>query len=222
MDTAQKLRLESLLLGLGGGMLGGLLVYLVFSASGEKAAQMNLVGTILLVIPTAVVAWMTIKTARATFISAEATRQNASVAKEFARSQVILQISTEYASRDILEAMKTLRQWKEINGENFAKAFAEKRRNDLRWENDYFRRIISHHFYKIYQLSKSKFIDTEFLAVLLDAGRIDFLLDVLKPIEFQILKSVPNYDRAKQQFAEEMFDFFENLRHQLMKKYAYS
>ena len=46
MDMAQKLRLESLLLGLGGGMLGGLLVYLVFSASGEKAAQMNLVGTI--------------------------------------------------------------------------------------------------------------------------------------------------------------------------------
>ena len=165
---------------------------------------------------------MTIKTARATFTSAEATRQNASVAKEFARSQVILQISTEYASRDILEAMKTLRQWKEINGENFAKAFAERRRNDLRWENDYFRRMISHHFYKIYQLSKSKFIDAEFLAVLLDAGRIDFLLDVLKPIEFEILKSVPNYDRAKQQFAEEMFDFFENLRHQLMKKYAYS
>ena len=163
---------------------------------------------------TLITSFSTLAVAIATILLVIITHRVATVTKDTIHSQILLQLSRDYASDDMLMAMKSLRKWHNDHGENFVERFLEKLGEDVNWKNDLYRRRISHHFYQIYLLKQSNVIDDNFLKSLVKQGKIDFFLEVIKPLDLAIANRLADekWDDTKITFLKETFKFFEQLR----------
>ena len=184
-------------------LLGGMIIYHFFIVGEDKASLLSSIATL-------AIAVMTIFLVFVTYRNVKATRDNI-------YGQILLQLSSDYASDKMLGAMRHLRKWQQEYKDSFAQRFVEERDNNLKWEYDQYRRRISHHFYQIYLLHKSKVIDDRFLKVLVMQGKLDFLLEINRPIEIELAKILAERqgDERKFRFTEEVFDFFEQARERL-------
>jgi len=126
----------------------------------------------------------------------EINREAIKVAKDTSLAQIIIQLTTAYAQPEMLAGMLNLRNFKERFEENFAGVFGQLEGSDP----DYFKRLnedrrrFSHHFSTIFLLLDTGVIDIEFLKKLVRPGtddQIDFLLEVIEPLEKEIN---PSYD----------------------------
>lgn len=178
------------------GFLGGLISYQLFTVAQDKISFF----TALVAIATLVVAGITFSNVRAT--------------KNAHKGQILLQLSRDYASPNMLHAMKNLRRWKQDHLDTYVEDFLAERESDVGWKYDKFRRTISHHFYQIYLLRESGVIDDSFLGTLVKQGKIGFLLDVIKPLDLAIahVLAEEQRDEMKIKFLEENYRVFEKIQ----------
>ncbi len=119
---------------------------------------------------------------------------------------LVVDISKEYASLEMLEAILLLRSWErehESSERSFADVFAEIRSTDYEQVKavDMARRTISHFYYRLYLLYKNKVIKPREISRIMPAGKIAVMLELIQPLE----KAMDvNYD-------EELYAFFEKL-----------
>ena len=134
--------------------------------------------------------------------------------KDTIHGQILLQLSRDYASDDMLEAIRHLREWKNRHEKDFVKKFIEELDKDFNWKYDKYRRRVSHHFYQIYLLWESRVIKDDFITILVKQGKIDFLLDVIKPLDLAIAENLKfnKFDETKVDFLKKTFKFFEQIQ----------
>ena len=136
--------------------------------------------------------------------AAKASKQSADESRKTAISQVIVQITSEYASSDMLRGMKRLREWKNTHGVNFAEEFKARldgKEGDAEELNED-RRRFSLHMHKIRLLSERGVIDQETVEAL-TMDKTSFFSEIIEPLE-EILD--PNYDRTTFTFFKTLFD----------------
>jgi len=102
---------------------------------------------------------------------------NANLTKKAFQSSIILNLTESYASDEMNEAMKNVRQYWDGNPENFLHKIVESKILDNQ------RRKISHHFLKIYLLKVSDVIDDSLMMKLASKGSIEYLLEIIEPVE---------------------------------------
>lgn len=103
-----------------------------------------------------------------------------------------MQIMGEYSSSEMLEGMLRLRTWTEQHGSDSAKIFGELRgsRYDEVKQIDEDRRRYSHYFHRIARLLQVGVVNEDFVKKVLLSSQVDFLLDVVEPLE----KALTYYD----------------------------
>lgn len=183
--------------------IGGWLAYNIFIVSEETATLFTAIATLVVAVATIFLVFITNRVVSAT--------------KDTIHGQILLQLSRDYASDDMLQAIRQLREWKQNYEKEFVRKFIEELNNDIHWDCDKYRRRVSHHFYQIYLLRESGVINDDFLSTLVKQGKIDFLLEVIKPLDLAIAKDLQlkKLDETKVKFLEKAFDFFEKTRSRL-------
>lgn len=163
---------------------------------------------------TLVTAFSTLAVAVATIFLVFITYRVVSATKNMIHGQILLQLSRDYASADMLEAIRYLREWQKRHENDFVEKFIEELNNDFNWKYDKYRRRVSHHFYQIYLLWESRVIKDDFIATLIKQGKIDFFLDVIKPLDLAIAERLKlnKLDETKVEFLKKTFKFFEQMR----------
>lgn len=104
------------------------------------------------------------------------------------QAQVIVEMRERYGSAGMLRDMMKLLKWKKEWGEDFAKVFGEKRRQNYEGIRlvDEARRRFSHHFGMISVLLKHRLISRKVERDLRTKGQRRFYKNVVKPLEEQI------------------------------------
>lgn len=126
---------------------------------------------------TAVSAFAALIAAIASFMSSRAT-QRASEA------QLFNDFIKEYGAQEIRDALRSLRQWQEENGADFATKFVEavQNGNAHALEVDKDRRLIWNFFWKAYMLYSSKYISGKTLKQIGSVSGINLFYDIVVPI----------------------------------------
>ncbi|MBL7126236.1 MAG: hypothetical protein ISS58_03365 [Dehalococcoidales bacterium] len=153
-----------------------------------------------------VIALITLVAAIAAWRAANAAKQSAAESHRTAVSQVIAQVTNNYASNEMLHGMMRLRSWKDKYGDNFASEFYSKLNNKeeeaIILNED--RRRFSHHMNQIRLLFKRGVLEEDDVRELATCGKfsqVGFLLEVVKPLE-EVIN--PDCDHS-------LFEFFDNL-----------
>ena len=130
-------------------------------------------------------------------------------AKKALQTQVIMNITDAYATPEMLDAMKELREFEREHNNKFADKFLEERNKGSDTGNhlDHCRRIIISHFLKIVRMKKLKLVDDSFVKEVAHPTGVQFLFEVIEPLE-RIIN--PNYDIS-------VFDMFRKLYPDLSK-----
>jgi len=116
-------------------------------------------------------------------------------AKAF-KGDIILNLTDSFSSQEMNDAMKSLK-----DSEKLIKTFDWQKLPPSMTVFDQKRRMITHHFFKIYLLRKSEVIDDRILKTVAQEEDVQYLITYIEKIETAINK---NYNR-------EMFDFYRNL-----------
>jgi hypothetical protein len=127
--------------------------------------------------------------------------------------ELVLDITKEYASEEMLNGILLIRKWEQENKEvekNFAEEFGKIRKSDYQKIKalDIARRKIAHYFGRIYLLKKNGVIKNKEIMKIISTGQIEILIDLIEPLEESIDS---NYNKS-------IFNFFANLRNELEKK----
>jgi hypothetical protein len=161
------------------------------------------------------------------------------IAKRAHTANVVDSITKDYATKEMLDAMRTLRKYKDKFGdendldedkdkivkiEQIRKKFYEDfllkrkkdRKNELK-ENDQTefdeinksRRLVSHHFQRIYYLFKTGAIPEELAMELSNENQSQFYLEVIEPLE----------GGKNRNYNEKSFDQFRTFYPELAEKY---
>ena len=180
----------------GASLVGGALTYHFLIVGEDKASLFSSIAAVAV--------------ALATFFLVIITNRNVKATKDKVHGQILLQLSGEYASSEMLLAMKHLRKWQQDNKKDFVKNFLDELDKNPNWEYDQHRRRVSHHYYQIYLLWDSNVIDDKFLKTLVKQGKLDFYFQIIKPLEFAIAQGLTErkLDRIKLSFLEETYNFF--------------
>ncbi len=147
--------------------------------------------------------WITLIAAVGALGAAIAAWSAAHETKRALQGQLLINVTDAYMRPEILNAMRGLRRlWREYPTE-FAKKFLEQLNSGSDNGNslNHSRRIVSHHFLKIFRLRKLEFVDDTFVRELAPPDEARFLFEVIEPLE-QIINQ--NYDPS-------MFDMFRKL-----------
>ena len=188
----------------GASLVGGALTYHFLIVGEDKASLFSSIAAVAV--------------ALATFFLVIITNKNIKATKDNVHGQILLQLSGEYASSEMLQAMKHLRKWQQDNENDFVKKFIDELDKKPNWEYDQYRRKVSHHFYQIYLLWYSNVINDKFLRTLVKQGKLDFFFEIIKPLEFAIAQRLTErkFDETKLSFLEETFKFFEETQKRLV------
>jgi hypothetical protein len=127
--------------------------------------------------------------------------------------ELVLDITKEYASEEMLNGILLIRKWEQENKEvekNFAEEFGKIRKSDYQKIKalDIARRKIAHYFGRIYLLKKNGVIKNKEIMKIISTGQIEILIDLIEPLEESIDS---NYNKS-------IFNFFANLRNELENK----
>ena len=176
--------------------VGGWLAYILFVISHDSATFITAFANLIVAVATIFLVFITNRVVSAT--------------KDTIHGQILLQLSRDYASDDMLTAIKHLRNLQKCQGENFIDNFIAERNKNLDWEYDRYRRRVSHHFFQIYLLWESHVINHNFIETLIKQGKIDFFLEVIKPLDLAIAEKLEkdNLDETKVEFLKKDVSIF--------------
>jgi hypothetical protein len=116
-------------------------------------------------------------------------------AKAF-KGNIILNLTDSFSSQEMNDAMKSLKDM-----EQSIKSLDLNNLPPSKTVFDQKRRMITHHFFKIYLLRKSGVIDNKILKTVAQEEDVEYLIKYVEPLETAINK---NYNR-------EMFDFYHDI-----------
>ncbi len=117
--------------------------------------------------------------------------------KQALTAHVVDTIMRDYSRQEMFDAKRELRQYNDqfSNREKLFKAFRELRNTDNkefeRLEN--YRRIVSHHFLRIYYLKETGAINKNLMRKLSSKTRSRFYLEIIEPME---AGKDPNYNKS--------------------------
>ena len=119
---------------------------------------------------------------------------------------LVIDITNEYASREMLDAILLLRDWErkhQGSEHGFAEVFADLRQSDYESvkDVDLARRKLSHFYSRLHLLHKNRVASGKEILDIIPAGKIAVLFELIEPRERTM---GINYDTEK-------FSFFENL-----------
>lgn len=128
------------------------------------------------------------------------------------RYELIVNITTEYASEEMLAGILRLRSWEEENikaEKSFSEEFGILRKSDYEKvkDIDIARRRIAHFFYRIHLLHENKVIDKNEIMNIITVGQIDLLQDLIMPLDMAISTD----------YNKKMFVFFTAIKTELQK-----
>jgi hypothetical protein len=112
------------------------------------------------------------------------------------KANIILNLTDSFSSQEMNDAMKSLK-----DSVQFLLSGDSQRLPQSITVFDQKRRLITHHFFKIFLLRKNNVIDDKILKTLAQEEDVQYLLEYIEPLETAINK---NYNR-------EMFDMYRNL-----------
>lgn len=105
------------------------------------------------------------------------------------KASLILNIADSFATDRMGQAMQSLRNFSDENNEigiktKFSELMKSKDENDKKEFKKYngYRRLVSHHFFKIWRVSKMGLINDADLKIFAPPDEIDFLLDIIEPM----------------------------------------
>jgi hypothetical protein len=100
-------------------------------------------------------------------------------------AQVLLDLTARYQAREMLDAMDALRDWEREHGADFAKKFEDAfvHRDERAVELNRHRRVVTHYFHNVIMLYRMGVIDDRAIRAIIFPFQVDFLLDVVEPIE---------------------------------------
>jgi hypothetical protein len=143
--------------------------------------------------PNVWIAFWTSVAAVAAVFSALFSRRSSRDAAKAAQATLFLSLQRQYASDEMLEALRTLRSWREEQGADFASKWEQQ------WETnpgtravDESRRRVSHSFGAIADLYRAGLL-SEPLARALTPRDSAILFEIVEPLERQLN---PNYNRS--------------------------
>jgi hypothetical protein len=129
------------------------------------------------------------------FASAGAVIYNSRTQAKAFEGNIILNLTDSFSSQEMNDAMKSI---KDIVQQLL---LDPQKLPDSLTVFDQKRRMITHHFFKIYLLRKSNVIDDKILKTVTQEEDIQYLIKYIEPLETKINK---NYNR-------EMFDYYRDL-----------
>ena len=145
------------------------------------------------VVPSLNIDFIAFAAAVAATIAAFAACMSAKAAKDASLAQIVIQLTTTYAKSEMQDGMNRLRKFKENPGVDFANEFTELKKSDKcqydKLDDD--RRRFSHYFHTLYVMLDTKVINKKFLKKIAPRGQIEFLREVIEPLEKAI---DPSYD----------------------------
>lgn len=126
--------------------------------------------------------------------------------RKAARAALGSQLLTEYASKDMHESMRLLRDWQKGNPADFAVKYQRLRKEDNPQAIllDSCRRMVLHYLLKLVALSGAKYFDPRIIDPARGRSIAEFLKEVLVPIE----KAHCEY--AGGQYDDRVFQYFQH------------
>jgi len=103
-------------------------------------------------------------------------------------AQLLSTFMREYASQDMLYALRVLRNWRSNQGDEFAEKWhkALEQVSPDAQEVDQARRRVSSHFIMALHLYKSRYVKRRFLRAICDVDGINVLYDIVEPLEYTL------------------------------------
>ena len=146
--------------------------------------------------------WIALIAVLSAVAAAIAAWRSASATEKSAKAQILLHITSSYASSEMGEAVKTLHFFKK-NHNDFAEKFSKSLKARDKWavDHDVDRRRIVHYFHQIYALVNGEVIYDSLVKVFIKLDQVKTLLYVIEPMDKTIN---PNYDTST-------FNYFRNL-----------
>lgn len=154
------------------------------------------------------VPFISLLTVIAAAIAAGAAWFSARGTKKAIRAPIVLEILSEYASKDMLEHLRILLKWKVEYDKN--KIIAKIRlKNSSSDEVDISRRAVSHFYFKLYKLVNTDVVNKRFMKKLISHEQSGIYIDIVQILDEQLNK---DYDRTP-------FGFFRDLHIPRWKHY---
>jgi DNA-binding transcriptional ArsR family regulator len=131
--------------------------------------------------------------------------RSANETRKATHAQLLSALLDAYAEDKMLEAMLTLRQWKQQHGNQFADQFRTLRQTNYSQviDLDRARRRVSHHFSKICTLHKAGLCDEELVRRVATEGQVQFYRELIEPLELALN---PSYDSSCFSYLGSLYD----------------
>ena len=128
-----------------------------------------------------ITALLTLGTVVAAWLTARATRQAA-------EAELLLKMLNEYGQPEMNEALRTLRGWRQIHGDDFAPEWKKRlSKNDSdAVAVDRARRLVGSYFYNADQLRQGRLISARVHRSMADKSGLGVLFEVIEPLERQL------------------------------------
>ena len=111
------------------------------------------------------------------------------------QAQLVATLLDSWASKDMLDACIKLTEWRKDHGECFAEDFKRLRCGEydsIRLIDDA-RRLISHHFQKVYILGKERLLEKRLVLNVVDEWQANLYCTIVEPLEAAVR---PDYDKS--------------------------
>jgi hypothetical protein len=111
------------------------------------------------------------------------------------QAQLVSTLLDSWASKDMLDACIELTAWKKDHGESFAEDFKRLRCGEYDSVRliDHARRLISHHFQKVYTLGKERLLEKRLVLNVVDEWQANLYCTIVEPLEAAVR---PDYDKS--------------------------
>jgi hypothetical protein len=121
--------------------------------------------------------------------------RSAKETRDAAQAQLMASLFDAWRDPAMLDAALQLVRWKELRGDQFAEVFRRLRieQNEQVRPIDHARRLVSHHFQKIYSMSKEALLDPRVLRQVADKGQVELYCSMVEPLEAAVRA---DYDRS--------------------------
>ncbi len=98
-------------------------------------------------------------------------------------AQVILQVTRDYASSEMLKGAKSLNQFRSKYGKRYAAVFAKGVKEGRFIKEDNARRLFSHHFHQLRLLLDTGVLPKRFVRRIPSKYQVNYLLEMVEPLE---------------------------------------
>lgn len=135
------------------------------------------------------------------------------------RAQIVINLTDAYSKPEFMNAMEKLRDFEQKYKPEFPAKLIEEldKKSDEGKDINESRRMVKYHYLKIFRTRKLKLIDDDFVKEHASLESVQFILEVVKPLEKVLAENFSQKYKVAIKYDVEMFDMYLKLYPELSK-----